>query len=315
MYHHKIVVLLEQPVAHSAALERALAMARITGAEVKLCVFVHWLAVDAVEQLDAGVAGLARKALMAESESWLHRQQKRLQAAGIHNSAEIVWERPMRTRMLEKIHQEKPDLVIKEIQTESPLKRLMLTPVDWHLLRESGCDLMLVHADSTALPPQVLAAVDPVSTVHSAGKLNERVVDAARFMAALRPCDVELAHVFESPHPMTLVEPVVYSSAFDKLYEQSRQVSRERFRAFAEQHQIPAAAQHLLYGPPWVALSQQAGEAPGNLLVLGSVHRSDLAAWVLGSTAERILDDARCDLLVVRPAKSATAEPGLSRWA
>lgn len=307
MYRHKILVLLEQPVAQSAAVQRALAIARVTGAEINLCVFVHWLAVDAVEQLDAGIADLARKGLMAESERWLHGQLKHMQADGIASSAEIVWERPMRTRMIEKIHQQKPDLVIKEIQTESSLKRLMLTPIDWHLLRESGCDLMLVHSHSTALPPQVLAAIDPSSTEHCAGRLNERIVDAAKFMAALTPCALELAHVFASPHPMVLAEPAIYSSAFDELYEQSRQISRARFQEFARHCDIPPARQHLLYGLPWAALPEQAGDAPGNLLVLGSVHRSDLAAWVLGSTAERILDDARCDLLVVRQVKMAVS--------
>lgn len=32
----------------------------------------------------------------------------------------------------------KPDLVIKEPHTESPLKRLMLTPINWPLLSEQA---------------------------------------------------------------------------------------------------------------------------------------------------------------------------------
>ncbi|MDP3856914.1 MAG: universal stress protein [Stagnimonas sp.] len=306
MSQRKILVLIEHSSPSSAAVRRAIALARSGRAKVSLCLFVHRASIDAIGHLNGAIAELARESLLSEARLWLHRQLQLLKDAGVEASAEALWQRPQPAPMLAKVRQLQPDLVIKDIQLETLPQRLLLNPLDWHLLRDSGCEIMLVNPESGPLPQRVIAAVDPLAAEHVAGQLNERIVQAARDLARLSDCPLELVHAFEGMAPLTAVDPLGQGAIYTELYEQSRELSRQRFHDFANRQGLPAECLHLLHGAPWMALADYAGEQPGDLLVLGSVQHHGLGQRLLGSTAERILDSAHCDLLLVRPGADLT---------
>ncbi|MGW8369183.1 MAG: universal stress protein, partial [Gammaproteobacteria bacterium] len=53
-------------------------------------------------------------------------------------------------------------------------------------------------------------------------------------------------------------------------------------------------------GDPAECIAGLAAEPAADLVVLGSIKRSRLEAALLGSTAERVVDEGRCDVLLVR---------------
>ena len=69
----------------------------------------------------------------------------------------------------------------------------------------------------------------------------------------------------------------------------------------------------MLYGEPWPLLSDLAHNSLKDLLVLGTIQRSGLGRLLIGSTAERILDEARCDILAIKPERVAEMRPARKR--
>lgn len=301
MPHRKIFLIARRSEPHSPALNRAAALARASGGELHLCLFEQQPLLEAVAHLSSEVARLAREAQLAEAHRWLNDKVQALRETGVKASGEVVWGRPLLEHMLNKIRQQQPDLVVKDIHLEPLLRRVLLTPIDWHLLRDCPCPLMLVNPQALPLPRRVVAAVEPVSIEHSGGHLNERIFQIATEIAALSGASTELAFAYEGLSPLAVSQPEEYTVVAAEIYEQLRQTQVQRFHSFAAAQGVPAERQQVLYGPPWLALADCADDPRADLLVLGTVQRSGLERALIGSTAERILDQARCDLLAIKP--------------
>jgi universal stress protein E len=84
---------------------------------------------------------------------------------------------------------------------------------------------------------------------------------------------------------------------------------RERIEALARRSGLETFRLHLLEGRAVDELPALAEKTHADVLILGGVSRSRLAQVFVGGTAERLLDRARCDLLVMRP-PGAAAETG-----
>jgi universal stress protein E len=59
----------------------------------------------------------------------------------------------------------------------------------------------------------------------------------------------------------------------------------------------------LVAGDPAAAIPSVARKTRSAIVVIGAVSRSALKRVFIGNTAERVMDELRCDLLVVKPAK------------
>lgn len=87
-----------------------------------------------------------------------------------------------------------PDLLIKEIDHASVLKRALFTPLDWHLLRHCPVPVYLVGGSGLGLPRKIVAAVE-VSDVESADdELNDRIIKQACSLAMQCNAELHLLH-------------------------------------------------------------------------------------------------------------------------
>ncbi len=59
--------------------------------------------------------------------------------------------------------------------------------------------------------------------------------------------------------------------------------------------------QHLRLGAPALELAACAAQIRASLVVMGAVSRSRLGRIFIGSTAEHVLDELTCDVLIVKP--------------
>ena len=64
---------------------------------------------------------------------------------------------------------------------------------------------------------------------------------------------------------------------------------------------MPPEQVHLLPGDPRELIPRTARELGAELVVTGAVSRSRLQQLLIGSTAEAVLDDLDCDVLVIKP--------------
>jgi nucleotide-binding universal stress UspA family protein len=96
-----------------------------------------------------------------------------------------------------------------------------------------------------------------------------------------------------SPESVPVVPPV----------EEMGRIGRQQLDTFAAAHLAdvkPPAAVDVLYGRPFVEITQYAREHKIDLIVIATHGRSGLSHALLGSTAEKVVRKAPCPVLTVR---------------
>lgn len=164
---------------HTPALERAVAIAEATGAALHITVFIE----------DSHLLGLMstgtrfREVCQQENEKWLKDEADLIRGRGIAVSTEVLITHNALQEILRHVTEMPADLVIKDVQHESALKRVFITPLDWHLLRECPVAVHLVSEVRCPLPRVIVAAVDPSRPETQITGINDRIIQAANGLA------------------------------------------------------------------------------------------------------------------------------------
>jgi universal stress protein E len=85
------------------------------------------------------------------------------------------------------------------------------------------------------------------------------------------------------------------------MQRRSARAAAEKLERLAGPAGIPASRRHLVARHPSDAIEQSAAETGSALVVMGALARSGLRGLLIGNTAERVLDQLPCDLLVIKP--------------
>ncbi|SIS93802.1 universal stress protein [Neptunomonas antarctica] len=176
----------------------------------------------------------------------------------------------------------------------------ILAPLDWQLLRQTPCPVLLVKRDSLWEGGQIMAAVDPLSRKKSCLQLNLSVLMMAAVISQEAKATLDVI-VSYSP-PMLGAEPENQSSSL------SADKASTAAHALLKGMQIEPATYHIGEGPPEYWIPKVAEEQHAALMVIGTHGRDGIKGALLGNTAERILDRLSCDVLVLRAGLSANID-------
>lgn len=302
----RILLLLDDRLARTPAVERALALSKAFKAEL-------WLALhDRGPSL--GVLGIVDRAQAHELEDMMRAQRSErlvdLQKTLLEDGAPSVQliddrERLTADRVVHDIGRHQIDLVIKDARHPTRLRRLLLLPLEWSLLRESPVPVWLVDARAEPrLPRRIVTAVDPVQPEHGAGGLNEALLGAARTLAQAGQGQVRVFSAFGGIPE--IVDPMGMSLGLsgEDLYERMRVDHRRALETLMNEHGLQKDAATVLYGPPITALLEAIEDFRPELLIVGTLQRHGIDRLFMGSTVERLIGEASCDVLTI-PAVAA----------
>jgi len=165
-------------------------------------------------------------------------------------------------------------------------------------VRRSAAPVLLVRDTQTGPYRTVVACVD----------FSDTSLNAVRHAAAIAErehAELHVLHVFDAPWkhihyrgPSQIFEPAIQKQYHDGL--------TTRLRAFCEhevQHLSKARVRFEVFDHSGhrSALADYARHSGADLLVLGTRGKSNLRDIFLGSTAEKLLRDASCSVLAVKP--------------
>lgn len=296
----KIMVVVDPRMKRNTAMTRAVELARRSGASLFLLLVDYNGALFRARFLDPELLRQAITGYIEARRRWLDTEIAKLQEDGIEAEGQAVWHRPAYEEIAFKAGELRPDLVIKEATPVRGLDRVLGTPDDRHLVRLCPAPLMLVNSHSSTVPQKILAAVDPFDTRDKPHDLNDEVLRAALRMAYASDAIVDVAHAYEYlPAAAPVGAEMVFADA--GVFEQVREEHRARFIEFGSQHSIPEDRMHLREGEPWQVIRELSEDLNADLVVLGTVQRSGLKRVMMGATAESILSELRCDILVLKP--------------
>lgn len=126
---------------------------------------------------------------------------------------------------------------------------------------------------------------------------SDKVIARARQLADGDAANISLIHVVE---PVSAAYPIdAYAINISKLQEEAIEIATDRMADIGRDFDIPSERQHTMVGTAATEIRAKAEELGSDLIVIGSHGRS---GWklLLGSTANKVLHGAHCDILTVR---------------
>lgn len=229
-------------------------------------------------------------------QSQLDKCLSRFLAQGIETEARLGQDKNGDAWIQAQIQDYQPDLIVKSIQDQSRLSRILITSTDWKLVTSCPCPLLLVKAQPWHDNGCIMAAVDPMHSKAQQSQLDHLLLGTTVNLATR----VQLnANVFHSYLPdIGNMFPKVINA--DEYIQEIRQQHLNTLRPLLAEHDIDESALRLKRGNLIRTLSQVISQEQVNILVLGALSRNFVEKAIIGSTAEKILHDTSCDVLVMK---------------
>lgn len=210
-----------------------------------------------------------------------------------------VWHKSLYRGVIDVASHEHCDLIVKSCKQHKKLAHKLFTPNDWHLLRYSPVNVLMVKEHDWPENGNIVSAIsiDTNDKVHNL--LSERVTKISSELAEQLTAKVHLANTFAGAPVHVAIEVPGFNA---EVYNRDVKDKHEKeVKAIAQQHDIAPDHVHIGEGLPEDVIPQLCDDLDAELLVLGSVGRRGMSAALLGNTAEHIIDKVNCDTLVVKP--------------
>ncbi|WP_027859545.1 universal stress protein [Marinobacterium jannaschii] len=195
------------------------------------------------------------------------------------------------------------DLVIKAGRSPNGFSELILGSTDMHLLRKCPCPVWVDRPNQPPTYHNILAAVDPETP--EGHDCAVKTLTLAASMAARENARLTVVHAWQLYGESTL------ESGFSR-------VSREQLEALLidteQQHQgmlndlmaecgLADAGHevHLIKGPPAESIRKVCAQNGTDLIVMGTVGRCGIPGFIIGNTAENVLQTTEASILAVKP--------------
>jgi universal stress protein E len=300
----KLLIAIKNPDARrQPGAEKALRIAKSLGASVELFHAISTPVFLEVQPLTGqSIAELRREALELRQKR-LEKLVASARRLGVSASARVEWDFPPHEAIIRHAIRSRVDLIIAECHAGRRMTPWLMHLTDWELLRSSPVPVLLLKNGKPWRKRRLLAAVDPAHTHAKPSRLDTQIVAQGKQLAAALRAKLHVMHAnFPSAFGFTLGDPGIDAVALAESYETLKAKGRKDFAAFAAAAGIPRARRHVADSDPVTAIPAVARKVGADLVVMGAVSRSGLKRVFIGNTAERVLNDLPCDVLVVKPA-------------
>jgi universal stress protein E len=289
----RILVVMDKPKHPQHAFERALMLQARTGAHLDLKAFVYHPMADQTATFDTHQRRQLKATMLHERAEWLRGQVLDAGAAFDDVSIECVWSKDLAGWVAGAAAQ-RCDLVIKSVQRH---RTLLHTPTDWQLLRDCRAPVLLVSGRPWARKPVVLATLDLHRSDRAHQRLNQRVLDAAKRIAATYGGVVHCVYAIEISHVLADLDIVDARRSV----RNARAAIAAPLRALLEPYGVPTRRVYTPAGKVGQVVSGVARKIKADVVVMGTTARQGLRALVIGNAAERVLAKVPCDVLALKP--------------
>jgi nucleotide-binding universal stress UspA family protein len=208
------------------------------------------------------------------------------------------------------------DLVVKEAE---PGPGILFGSTDMHLLRDCPCPVWLVKPEHGDRPfSRVLAAVDPeppadeTDILHLKTELgpkdpalDTKILELAGSLASGEGAELHILHTWSAPGEGLLRRDATLAAQgqVERYVEDSHEEARK-----ALEHLLAGSPTrtdrrfvHLIKGDPADVIAEFAKTGRVDLIVMGTVARTGIPGFLIGNTAETVLQRVDCSVLAVKP--------------
>ena len=209
------------------------------------------------------------------------------------------------------------DLVIKCPESPDWLDRF-LAGDDMHLLRKCPCPVWLVKPETSASYQRILAAVDvddsyPPEELKTHQALNTMVMELAGSMAVSEFAEWHIVHAWQAIGESAMRDGAFMHRPEEEVNAYVEQVRAHHARRLDELMRDAGAKLgsdamdylkpqlHLLKGLARKEIPALAKRLQVDCIVMGTVARTGISGFIMGNTAETILEQIDCSVLAIKP--------------
>ncbi len=260
------------------------------------------------------VTGLAQSADSKRSaiEKWVEQHEPKLRAdVQIYTGIGFI-------EVVRSVIENQYDLVIKCADDMEWLDRLFGSD-DMHLLRKCPCPVLILKPGKSSAFRNVLATVDVKDDLFESEdgrvqeELNRKVLEYSVVFSVSESSDMHIGSAWDA-----YAEDFMRYGAFsqvpdekvDQYVGQIRRECEERLESLVDEMtesvgkdavEYVRPMTHLVKGVPSKEIPLMVKEHDVDLVVMGTVARTGIPGYIIGNTAEAILEQVQCSVLAIKP--------------
>ena len=291
---NSILVDVDALAAAHPALDRAIELARMCGARLKIVDSVH-------------IPPAARRSLPRSGEETLVGSRRdRLAsfaraATGVDAEFDVLRGRPG-IALVQEVLRSGHDLLMRSHARDLAARPPSFGAVDMQLFRQCPCPVWAVGPGATAAPRRILAAVHANPDDRDEQRLNGKIIDLAASLAALQNASVVLFQAWTA-FGEELLRSRHSPGDLDAYIEAAEEAATSALESLAASlgDRAPQVRLELRKGHPEEVIPEYVVSEGIDLVVMGTVARTGITGLVIGNTAERLLQRLVSSVIAVKP--------------
>lgn len=284
--------------------DKALQIAAAMGAELEVFHCVYDADIDRPGRFASRGPELDVQEIVEHRHQQLERGAERLRDRGVKVRTSVRWDHPAFQGIVRQVLRHKAELLIGQSTHEGDPTRNALTQTDFRLIETCPCPLLLIKSARPYAAARIVAAVDPMHAHAKPAALDGAIVEAARMLASCLEAELLVFHA-RAPWDVIARAKMALLGAPQKDGRNAQNAYREcvaaRVRELAEAYGIGTDRVRTLEGGAEQRLPEFVRSVRADIVAMGAVSRSLPKRVLIGHTAEAILDELDCDVLIVKP--------------
>jgi len=287
----KHILVIADPIdGEQIAFQRALKLAKHSVADIHVVIFCYESLKMLSDDSDIGHIDLQAAAIEHATKKW----QSYLagQKPEVNVTYDVVWEKYLHNWVLEHCEKAGYDLVVK---TGHRSEAVFHTPSDWHLFRDSPVPVYSAFAQPHKTKNSILVALDLQTRNPEKQQLNDRLIEQAFKLSIQLNLTLHCCFVIEFPTLVKDMDLIDVRARANQIEKAVRSKAEEAFELYG----IDNDHLHIKQGKGWQVICEQAHKLKAECIVVGSVGNKGIRGKLIGNTAEKVIQHAHTDLLVI----------------
>ena len=246
----------------------------------------------------------------------LHRLEDmadRLRQHSLKVSVCAEWDFPAYEAIVRRAMRIKADLIVSAAHTGRHRLPSLMRLTDWELVRLSPVPVLIVKNPHPYRHPAVLAAVDPTHAFSKPLQLDKRILGLGHALSEGLKGTLHAVHAYARVPGGSLPGEAITPALIENIARQAERLARANLERVVRSTRIARSRRYLIARDPISGIVEAASKSRSAIVVMGAVSRSGFKRLLIGNTAERILDELACDILVVKSGKFHTRVPRATR--
>lgn len=198
------------------------------------------------------------------------------------------------------------DIIITEPDQTQGLRRFFYGSLTLTMLRRVPCPIWVTKANNPENNYQkVLICVDPISDDDNKRKLNQKLIEIGTSFAKRENAECHLMTAWYYYGESSINGPFIrmpedevkklitdykikIAHAFEKLQNSNKQL-------------LDGCQTHLIHGQPQKVIPKFIDKENIDMVIMGTLARTGVQGFVIGNTAESIINQLDCSILAIKP--------------